>query len=185
MKKPKIVLVVGEGRRSTKEAIEQALKSRFPWGKILFFEADSKDKKEVEDFKFLARKTSLFVLVASRFGNGLEERKNIEELIKILPSQSQFVLNLDDQRVREIESKINSEKMTFGFEEGADLRASDINLSDGANFKINYKGNSVPVWLEKSVSREQIYPILAAVCVGIIFDLNLVEISQTLKNYQP
>ena len=41
----------------------------------------------------------------------------------------------------------------------------------------------MPVWLEGIFGKEQIYSALAAVCVGEILDLNLVEISQALKDY--
>ena len=50
----------------------------------------------------------------------------------------------------------------------------------GTNFKINYQGKIVPFWLESS-SKEQIYSVLAAVAVGVVSGLNLVEISQSLK----
>lgn len=185
-RKPKVILVAGKERKAAKEAIYQVLKSHFRIGKeILIFDADLKNKKEIDKFKFLAEKSPLFVLAISRLADNSEERKNIEELVKTLPPQSRLVLNFDDQQVREIESKADSEKMTFGFEEGADLRASDINLNGDANFKINYKGNTVPVWLEKVYDKEQIYSVLAAVCVATILDLNLVETSQALKNYRP
>ncbi|GAI57101.1 unnamed protein product, partial [marine sediment metagenome] len=113
-----------------------------------------------------------------------------------------LILNFDDETAREIKTETIAHSLTFGFQEGADFQASDIkyqtsegseggkegkaifDLNTGVNFKINYKGNIVPVWLEKLFGKEQIYSALAAVGVGVIFDLNLVEISQALKNYQ-
>ena len=47
-----------------------------------------------------------------------------------------------------------------------------------------YKGNIVPIWLEYVSGKDQIYSALAAAVVGVIFDLNLVEISQVLKEYK-
>jgi len=95
-----------------------------------------------------------------------------------------LILNFDDETVRELKTETIAHPLTFGFQEEADFRASDIKLNSGTNFKINYKGNIVPIWLEKLFGKEQIYSTLSAVSVGVIFNLNLVEISQALKDYQ-
>jgi hypothetical protein len=76
------------------------------------------------------------------------------------------------------------ETLKFGFDEKNDVFASDIKLNGGINFKVNYKGAFVPFWTASSADtdyQEQIYPVLSAVCVGTVFGLNLVEISQLLK----
>ena len=91
-----------------------------------------------------------------------------------------LVLNFDNEKIREVKEKTQAKIFTFGLKEGADLRATDIKINGGANFKVDYKGNIVPIWLDKPFGNEQIYAVLSAVAVGIIFDLNLVEISQAL-----
>jgi len=118
------------------------------------------------------------------FAGPREKTKEIIKLAKILPAQGFLILNFDDETAREIKTETIAHSLTFGFQEGADFRASDIKLNTGVNFKINYKGNIVPVWLEKLFGKEQIYSALAAASCGVIFDLNLVEISQALKVYQ-
>ena len=110
--------------------------------------------------------------------------EGIRELVKMIPAGGWLVLNFDDETVRKIADIANLKTLTFGFRQGADFQASDINLNGGTNFKINYKGNIVPVWLEGVFGKEQIYSALSTACVGTIFDLNLVEISQALKNYR-
>jgi len=223
-KRPKVVIVTGEGRACAAEAIRKVLKQ--DKNKILIIEAEP---QKVDDLEFLVKKSSLPILVVTHIGdipvdpvrnpdrisstnpplkrylnreisNGVdkdffagprEKTKEIIKLAKILPTQGFLILNFDDETVREIKdtnpSTTPSHILTFGFQEGADFLASDIILNTGTNFKINYKGNIVPVWLEKLFGKEQIYSALAAAGVGVIFDLNLVEISQSfqsLKNYQ-
>ncbi|MBL7150078.1 MAG: hypothetical protein ISS84_00380 [Candidatus Pacebacteria bacterium] len=173
---------------------------------ILIFE--SKIEK-AENFNFLIKKSSLPILVVTYIGDippdkdfftgEREKTTEIRKLARILPSQGYLILNFDDETVREIGDELrlssrfanarvkdetNLQELTFGFQEGADFRATDINLNSGTNFKINHKGNIVPIWLEKLFGKEQIYASLSAVSIGVIFDLNLVEISQLLKNYQ-
>ena len=101
-----------------------------------------------------------------------------------LSEKKYLILDFDNEDIRTLIGKAMAKILTFGFQDGADLRATDINLnyiSRGVNFKINYQGNVVPIWLEKYLGEEQIYAALAAISVGIIFGLNLVEISQALK----
>ena len=93
---------------------------------------------------------------------------------------SQMPVLVDDEKIKAV-----NETLKFGFDEkGNDVFASDIKLNGGINFKVNYKGGFVPFWtasLDDTDYEEQIYPVLAAVCVGTVFGLNLVEISEFLK----
>lgn len=222
-KKPKIIIVTGNGRETTAEAIFCLLNQNFKVAKfqerapdilsickkeILIFESDLKKNRTAKDFKFLVKKSQLPILVITQFGDippvapsgeprpqsGRDkdffagDKKDIiqsRKLAKILPAQGYLILNFDDETVREIGEETDLKGITFGFQEGADFRATDINLNSGTNFKINYKGNIVPVWLETLFGKEQIYSALAAAAVGTVLGFNLVEISSSLKNYNP
>ncbi len=209
MRKPKIIIVAGKGRKTTAEAVFCLLKKNFKVEKlsekfpnildiykkeILICEVNLENSGIFEDFKFLIRKSQLPILIITHFGDippdkdfFAGERKDmaqIKKLAKILPHYGHLILNFDDETVREIKEETNLKEITFGFQEGADFRATDINLNPGTNFKINYKGNTVPIWLEKIFGKEQIYSALGAAVVGTIFGLNLVEISNILKDYQ-
>ncbi len=194
LRRPKVIIVAGEGRSCAKEAIYQVLKPYFKIdNEVFIFETKLKDSSEIEKFNFLIKNSSLPILVVTQVGDipvdkdffAGERKKTIEvrKLAKFLSAFGYLILNFDDETVREIKAETNLREITFGFQEGADFRATDIKLNSGTNFKINYKGNIVPVWLEKLFGKEQIYSALAAAVCGTIFDLNLVEISQALKNY--
>lgn len=192
LRKPKVVVITGEDRTSAKETIFQVLKNKFKIGKeVLIFETEDKNIKK---FEFYLKNSEVPILVISRVGDipydeifFAGEREKISQsfnLAKTLPVQSYLVLNYDDETVREIADFTNIKTFTFGFNERADFFASDIKLNHGTNFKVNYQGKVVPFWLEKTFGKEQIYSALASTAVGTILGLNLVEISQTLKNYQ-
>ena len=191
LRKPKVIIVTGSGRSCAREAIFQVLNQHFKVGdEILLFETDLKDKKE---FEFFVKKSSLPILVVTHIGDipfdkdffagEKEETIEIRKLAKISPPYGHLILNFDDETVREIKDETNLKELTFGFQEGADFQATDVKLNSGTNFKVNYRGNIVPIWLEKLFGKEQIYSALAAIAVGTIFGLNLVEISQSLKSY--
>lgn len=102
------------------------------------------------------------------------------------------VLNADDRRVLELKEKTRAKILTFGFSESADVkifqfenRAAD-GRPEGISFKIEYQGNSVPVFLKNIFGRAHTYAAAAAFAVGAAYGLNLVEIGQLLeKNYAP
>ena len=97
-------------------------------------------------------------------------------------------MNFDDESIRETKNNRFARSLTFGFASKADIRATDLVLTNlpnmGINFKINYQGSTVPVWLERTFGKEQIYSALAAAAAGEFLGLNLVEISEALKYYR-
>src|SRR4030042_5053936 len=113
LKKPKVIIVTGEGRFFAKEAIQQVLKPHFSVGKeILVLESDLKNTGDLKRYKFLINQSSLVVLVVTHAGDipleqeffaaEREKTKAILSLAKILPSSNYLVLNFDDETVREI-----------------------------------------------------------------------------------
>ncbi|MEA3293295.1 MAG: Mur ligase family protein [Patescibacteria group bacterium] len=207
LKKPKIIIVTGNGRACAAEAIFQTLKPYLKVKKIfndvvplvndkneiLLFETSLKQRQVCEEFTYLTKKSLLSVLVVTNTGDipsdkesfdgNEEEMVEIQKIVKELPSNAYVVLNFDDKTIRELGNKTNLNEITFGFQDGVNLQASDVKLNSGTNFKINYDGNIVPIWLRNLFGKEQIYSALSSICCGIIFDLNLVKISQALEKY--
>jgi UDP-N-acetylmuramoyl-tripeptide--D-alanyl-D-alanine ligase len=81
--------------------------------------------------------------------------------------------------------------LTYGLQAGADLMAQDIvyNFTKGKyelagiNFKLNYHGAIVPVFMDHILSETALYAALAAAAVGIYFDMNLVDIANALRGF--
>ena len=116
-----------------------------------------------------------------------EEKKTI---VKTLDKDGIAILNYDDEKVRKMNEDISAKIMTFGFNEKADVRATNCNLeinSNGSelNFKLDFKGSSIPAKLHNVIGTQHLYSALAAAAVGIVFNLNLVEISEAIKTIQP
>ena len=132
-----------------------------------------------------------------------QSKKNIAReksfLARNLKKGGLAVLNFDDEEVRKMADDIKSDKIFFGFDDAAQVHASDIffgygkskdsfggdiNEIKGISFKLSYEGTTLPVRLIRSVGRPQIYAVLAATAVGIHFDMNLLEIAEALKDFQ-
>ncbi len=79
-----------------------------------------------------------------------------------------LVFNYDDELAKELKNKISanvlsSKIFSFGFGEGADFRASDINVDDkGINFKIINEDKTIHCYLDVLFGKQQIYSALAA-----------------------
>lgn len=105
------------------------------------------------------------------------------------------ILNADDEKVLAMAAKTEAETITFGFGDKAHARAIEFNVIQeanngviatlGVNFKIQYGGAIVPVFLPEVVGTQHVYAALAAVAVGLSYGLNLVEISERLRFYNP
>ena len=210
LKKPKVVIVIGQERKAVKEAISQVLRQYFKLGQDVFiFETE---EKKINKFTFFLKNSELPILVMN---NAAEI-----SLPKNLPANTYFILNCDEEKIKGVLDALDNLKtMKFGFKEKNDIFASDIKINGGTNFKVNYKGKIVPFWLkgllgeedlssssptesreagrgkeesktlfatelsrsESEGEKEQIYAALAAISVGTILGLNLVEISQSLR----
>lgn len=127
------------------------------------------------------------------FGQVEKVAQEKERLIKALPKNGAAILNFDDEKVFAMKTSTQAEIMTFGFSQGVDVRASGLEFRtdaeglipiQGISFKVNYEGSSVPVRLSGVLGKQQVYTILPAIAVGLKFNMNLVEISESLSKYK-
>ena len=111
-------------------------------------------------------------------------------LVEALPAQGFSVLNFDDEAVLDMKERTRAHVMTYGFGEGAEIRITNFeNREEGGRpagiaFKLEYGGSFVPVRLDNCFGKAQAYAAAAAACVGLVFGLNLVKISESLLYYQ-
>ncbi|MFA6105245.1 MAG: UDP-N-acetylmuramoyl-tripeptide--D-alanyl-D-alanine ligase [Patescibacteria group bacterium] len=114
-------------------------------------------------------------------------------IISHLTADGTAVLNFDNALVMENAGVTKAEKITYGFKEGADLRATDVNiltlpgelLPKGLNFKVTLAGSTVPVFMPGFLSNAIIPAALAGLAVGTIYGINLVEGAEALKKILP
>lgn len=128
------------------------------------------------------------VPVHVEFFSGPEEiAREKAKLIKMLPADGYAVLNFDDDVVFDMREMTKAKCIGYGLGEGAEISASHANISleKGISFKLNYAGSSMPIRLRNVFGKHHIYAVLAAVAVGVIHKMNLVEIIEALNFYKP
>jgi len=150
--------------------------------KIIFFWRRPKIVVPIERDQRMVEK-----IISQVLGSSSKIEKEIlfvDDVKKVNFSDKKYlVLNFDEgmSNVRKFKEKTWLQILTFGFKEGADFQATDIKINGDTNFKINYQGKIVPFWLQGVKSHKEIYSVLTAIATGTALNLNLVEISQSLK----
>jgi len=181
-----------------KGIFEIILPLNFPKVLILEMAADKPG-----DIKYLTEIAPCQIGIITAIGPvHLEKFKTIENILKEkqiiathLPSHGLAILNADDKKLAEIKNKIKAKTITFGFSEIADVKAIEAKLNqeitekgelkiNGLIFKVSYQGNIVPISLPKILAKHQIYSVLVGISVGLSHGLNLLEISEILKDFE-
>ena len=118
------------------------------------------------------------------------------KLVQALPDDGTAILNHDDFAVYGMKDKTKARVITFGIEEHANVKIAnhelrikkdknEDNVPDGVSFKIEHKGNVVPMRLYNTFGVPQVYSAAAAASAGITLGLNLVDISEALAQFNP
>lgn len=170
----------------------------------LILEAGVDRPKDMERITALIKPNIVVITALGEVPVHIEYFKEIEELIKekakildVLKKEDYAILNEDDKGVLDLKEKINAQKISYGFGENKkdlDFIASDYRIMykkegeqeipEGITFKINYKGNIVPVRLYNVFGKHMIYAALAAIAVGNILGFNLIEMAELLSQYK-
>ncbi len=115
-------------------------------------------------------------------------------VLKNLSKDDFAVLNFDDEKIWQMKNKTKAKVISFGFNQGADIRITDyqvktktvgsgFELIDGVFFRIEYRGSVVPVWLKESLGKPSAYAIAVAFACGTAFDLNIVELGNAVTEF--
>jgi UDP-N-acetylmuramoyl-tripeptide--D-alanyl-D-alanine ligase len=119
--------------------------------------------------------------------------KEKRTLVERLPKDGIAILNRDDDKVWAMRERTKAAVRSFGLHEEADVRAlpdsvtfaRESETECGMHFKIAADGATIPVVLPDVLGRHAIYAGLAAAAVGLAKGMNLVEIADRLRAYQP
>ena len=180
------------------KALGLVFKRRSNYPRVLVLEMGADHPGDIDYLtSFIKCKVGVITAIApvhieffKKIENILAEKKI---LLERLPEDGFAVVNGDDPMIMRSLQKIKANILTFGFGEKCDVRASEIRLSSGSkddrvrgiSFKLSYQGHVVPVFMPGVLGRHQVYAALAAAAVGVVFGLNLVQISEALKAFHP
>jgi len=120
---------------------------------------------------------------AGEFG-GIEVTENIKaELVEELDSAGIALLNTDDSRVANMASKTKAKVLTFGTNEQAQYRATNITLSlEGTSFDFNRPDGSSDSVRLQILGEHHVYNALAALSVGDLLGIDQRASISALEN---
>lgn len=126
------------------------------------------------------------------FGSLQNIKKEKQVLIEAVGPQGLSVLNYDNEDVRSMATVTKARVLSYGFQEGADLKAQDLKHQfqttpyefSGINFKLNYQGSLVPVSMPELLSETGVYAFLAAAAVALHYGMNLMDIAALAPRLQ-
>lgn len=129
------------------------------------------------------------------FGSQEAIAKEKSKIFKNLQNGGWAILNKDDDFTTNISRNLTHKILTFGFNESSDViaqniicsfqEADNINSLAGINFKLKHQGAYIPILLPRVISYSAIYAALAAAAVGFIYQMNGIEIADSLRQYVP
>ena len=108
-----------------------------------------------------------------------------EKLIYYLPSDKKVILNKDDQRVSEMETK--AEKITFGFSKESDVAIKEFkgdNLK-GSTVLIEYKESQYEVFLSKCIGKHLAHLAASVFAVGVCLEIPVEKIPKMMGKIRP
>jgi len=125
--------------------------------------------------------------------NSLEKiQKEKMILATKLPKKGFAILNYDDQLIMQNVDSVQAKILTYGFSEGADLRAVNIKdkvnqLQDrteiiGINFDLIYQGKKENIFLSGVIGHAFVYSALCGIAVGVANGMDLPEIKESLSD---
>ena len=116
-------------------------------------------------------------------------------LAKGVRSGDTVVLFADDEKMKNLDLGPDKKVITYGMGNSSAIVGSyplivykkgknGTEKPDGMTFKLDYEGNSVPIVLSHVLGAQHIYPILAAVAVGLDRGVTLVKILESVSDYE-
>jgi UDP-N-acetylmuramoyl-tripeptide--D-alanyl-D-alanine ligase len=131
----------------------------------------------------------VFLNVGYVHAEDLGSRENIfnekRALADFLSDTNGFLaLNIDDERLKEIQQTFKGRLMTFGKSDNADVEIKDTGLSlEETDLTISFKGEEYGLHL-KVLGRDYAYNACAAFCIGIDMGLDPSQIVDGLEKYE-
>jgi len=115
----------------------------------------------------------------------LEEILNEKsKMVKRMGENDWAILNADDHYLELIVDQLNSNVITFGMGEGADIRAVNVKSSEkGLEFDLIFDKKTIGVHLPSLIGKHHIYVVLPAIAIGFLNKFKWETIKAGLEDF--
>lgn len=120
-----------------------------------------------------------------QFANRQMVYEEKSKAVVAVPPGGWVILNHDDTFVRQLEGRLPAHSITIGTEEGADLRARDIEIgTEGLMFTLSYDQRDLFVRMPHILGAAHITLVLAAIAVGFVNGMPWKAIQKALEDFR-
>jgi UDP-N-acetylmuramoyl-tripeptide--D-alanyl-D-alanine ligase len=150
------------------------------------------------DIKYLTSMAKPDIAVITTIGQShIEYFGSIENIAKekisitdSLGKEDFIIINGDDPFLQSVAKNKKTPVRTFGQGASCDIKISKVGLvyhreTFGTNFKLNYQGAEMPIFLPNILGSQHAMAAAAACAVALVMGLNLVEAAANIQDYQP
>ena len=119
------------------------------------------------------------------FGDIENVKKSFRTFAELVPEDGWVIYNHDDKNTVDAMRGIDRRTLTFGLEEGADVRAENVTLEGKhLRFDVTYRGEQF-IHLELQLpGRHNVYNAVAAVSAAIVMGIPAYAVEKGLKNFR-
>jgi len=154
-------------------------------GDIMVAEADESDGSFLKMKPTIAVVTNIDREHLDHYRDLDDIRDAFTQFLARVPFYGAAIVCLDEANIRQIVPEIDRKLITYGIDEDADLRASDIAISKFESvFKVSEQGKPLGEIRLALPGRHHVYNALAAVAVGIELDVSFETIQAALAGFQ-
>jgi len=116
-------------------------------------------------------------------------------IISFLKQNGVLIINKDEAKADEVIQRSKVKTYTFGSTEVADVYFSNaavnydeldgVRVPTGISCKVEYEGNSVPIAIPGVLGVQHMYPLAAALAVGLSQDIPILTMTTSLAQHTP
>lgn len=160
--------------------------ARLGEGKYLVAEADESDASFLHLQPIIAVVTNIDMDHMDTYGSDYEKLKDaFNEFLHHLPFYGLAVLCNEDEAVKELMPKIGKPKITYGYCEDSDVRASNLTQSgQKTSFDVSYRGKDFGTFELNMPGKHNVLNSLAAITVATEIGVDITAIKTSLKEFK-
>jgi UDP-N-acetylmuramate--alanine ligase len=153
-------------------------------GSYLVAESDESDRSFLLLRPTIAVVTNIDHEHMNAYGSFEDLEASFEQFISSVPFYGLAVLCIDNAVVKRMSDRYQGRKITYGFSEEAELRATDLSFDEGrTSFSVCYAGKELGEFRLNMPGRHLVANSLAAIAVGLEFGVDVERIKASLTGF--
>lgn len=170
-------------------------KGKFP--QIIILETSSSSNVVYQYIKSILGLDVAIVVTAGDIPSFAEvfagSERGVKSIMREASSAQKVIAVTDDETIRDALSEIKPQAITVGFDEHSDVSVKDLknvlrfgdSISGGTQLKIEYDGSFMPLYLQNTYGKKNIYAACCALLAASHYNINFINAAEKLAKMDP